>query len=102
MITVLARLRAESWQRFKAIHDRPASIQRRLDHGNLNHHVLNQLDDETDIVYLDTWSSPQDADDFYHTDAFEEELREMEAQLMELIKLEETDARSIEAGPAPV
>lgn len=102
MITVLARLRAESWDRFRAVHDSPQALQRRRDHGNLNHHVLNQLDDATDIVYLDTWSSPQDADDFYHHDAYEEELAAMGAQLMELIKLEETDAQAITEGPGPV
>jgi quinol monooxygenase YgiN len=95
MITVMVRLRAESWERFKRAHDAPHHIQRRRNHGNLSHAVLNQLDDATDIVYLDTWSSPQDSDEFYHSDEFHRELEQMGGDVIEIIKLEETDATSI-------
>lgn len=96
MITVLARLRVQSWERFKAVHDSPQQLLSRREGGNVTHRVLNQLDDPTDVVYLDSWSSPQDSDDFYHSDAFERTMSEMGAQLMELIKLEETDAGAID------
>lgn len=102
MITVMARLRAENWDHFKAVHDQPARLQLRRNRGNLAHFVLNQLDDFTDVVFLDTWSSPQDSDDYYHSDEFERDLRDMQAALVELIKLETSDAASIKDGPGPV
>ena len=74
MITVLVRLRAESWERFQHAHDTPHHLQRRRNHGNLSPVVLNQLDDATDIVYVATWSSPQDSDEFYHSYEFHREL----------------------------
>lgn len=94
MISVLVRLRADSWDRFRAAHDRPDSVQRRRENGNLSHQVFNQLDDPTDIVFLDTWSSPQDSDDYYHSDRFQQDLAEAGAETIEIIKLEETDASS--------
>lgn len=98
MITVLARLRVDSWDRFKSVHDRQDHLRRRREGGNLSHHVLTQLDDVTDVVYLDTWNTPQDADDFYFDDRFEAELADMGATLIELIKLEGSDAGSFAQG----
>ncbi len=95
MITLLVRLRVDDWERFLKVHDEPSRMGRRSDNGNLTHRVLSQLDDATDVVYLDTWTSPQDADDYYHTDAFQEELSAMGGAVMEMIKLEETDAAGI-------
>lgn len=96
MIHVLARIRVDDWGRFKAVHDEPARLQLRRDRGNLSHAVLNQLDDDTDVVFLDTWSTPQDSDSYYHSDDFQRDLGDMQATLMELVKLETTDAASLE------
>lgn len=95
MITVFVRMRVDDWQRFKSVHDEDEAIARRTRHGNLEHTVLSQLDDATDLVFWDRWSSPQDADDYYHTDAFNQELDAMGAAVVEIIKLEETDAATI-------
>jgi quinol monooxygenase YgiN len=100
MITVLARMRVDDWNHFKSVHDQAERQQLRVRRGNLTHQVLNQLDDATDVVFLDTWSSPQDSDSYYHSDDFQRDLEEMGASLAELIKLEETDAASIDDGAA--
>lgn len=99
MITVLARLRVENWEQFKSVHDEPAEVSVRQEGGNLWHRVLSQVDDPTDVVYLDTWSSPQDADDYYFSDHFEALLNRLQGALVELIKLEETGAAAIDTGP---
>jgi hypothetical protein len=39
-------------------------------------------------VFIDRWNYPQDADDFYFSDAFARGVEEMGGQLMEVIKLE--------------
>src|SRR5947209_3149458 len=87
MITVMARLRVANWDQFRTVHDEPRLQQRRREAGCLTHHVLAQLDDSTDVIYLDTWSTPQDSDDFYHVDTFYDELQELQAELMEIVKL---------------
>jgi hypothetical protein len=56
--------------------------------GIVSHEVLSQLDDASDVVFLDRWNYPQDADDFYFSDAFARGVEEMGGQLMEVIKLE--------------
>ena len=99
MITVMARLRVENWDRFKAAHDEPARLRSRHEDGNLSHRVLNQLDDPTDVVFLDTWDLPQGSDSYYHSDGFQRDLEEMGAALVELIKLEHTDAAELSDGP---
>jgi quinol monooxygenase YgiN len=92
MITVLARIRADSWDRFKAVHDEQRWQSRLEQAGNVSHVVLRQLDDQADVVFIDRWHYPQDADDYYFADAFMAELAEMGGQLVEIIKLEATDA----------
>lgn len=98
MIIVMARVRVANWDRFKAAHDEPARLRVRQDRGNLTHRVLNQIDDARDVVFLDTWSSPQDSDSFYHSDEFQKDLADMRADLVELVKLESTDVSTIERG----
>jgi hypothetical protein len=88
MITVVARLRAASWDSFKAVHDTPEWQSRLRAAGNAGHEVLTQLDDDTDVVFIDRWNYPQDADDFYFSDAFAQGITEMGGQLLEVIKLE--------------
>ena len=95
MISVLVRLRIDSWDQFRAVHDDPEFTRIRLDTGNLSHQVLSQLDDPTDVVFWDTWSSPQDADDFYEGDRFVDSLGQMGASIVERINLEQTPASSI-------
>ena len=95
MITVMARLRTENWDAFKAAHDEPARLQLRRDRGNLSHQVFTQLDDATDIVFLDTWDDPQGSDSYYHSDDFQRDLTDMGATLMEIIKLERADVVTI-------
>lgn len=95
MIEVMVRLRVDDWDTFQRAHDEPAQMDARMEDGNLSHRVLSQLDDPTDVVFFDAWSSPQDADDYYHTDAFQDLLQEMGASLIEMIKLEDTQAASI-------
>ena len=95
MITVMARLRTEDWDAFKAAHDEPARLQLRRDRGNLSHQVFTQLDDATDIVFLDTWDDPQGSDSYYHSDDFQRDLTDMGATLMEIIKLERADVVTI-------
>jgi quinol monooxygenase YgiN len=95
MIAVMARVRVASWDQFRQAHDAPSRVARRKSRGNLTHRVLNQLDDPTDVVFLDTWSSPQDSDSYYHSDDFQSDLVAMGGTLMEIIKLEETDATAI-------
>jgi hypothetical protein len=92
MITVMARLRAGSWDQFKAVHDSPEWQMRLHEAGIVSHEVLSQLDDASDVVFLDRWNYPQDADDFYFSDAFAEGIKQMDGQLMEVIKLETADA----------
>lgn len=98
MITVYVRMRVDDWQRFKTVHDADTSVTRRQRGGNVSHMVLSQLDDATDVVFWDSWSSPQDSDDYYHTDEFVRELEAMGAAVVEIIKLEETDAASFGPG----
>lgn len=95
MIEVMVRLRVDNWDTFQQVHDEPAQLELRRQSGNLSHRVLAQLDDPTDVVFLDSWSSPQDSDDYYHTDAFQNLLSAMGASLIELIKLEDTQASEI-------
>jgi quinol monooxygenase YgiN len=95
MITVMARLRTEDWDAFRAAHDEPARLQLRRDRGNLSHQVFNQLDDTTDVVFLDIWDDPQGSDSYYHSDDFQRDLTDMGATLMELIKLEPADVEKI-------
>lgn len=95
MIAVLVRMRVDNWEQFRAVHDQPEVMAARREQGNLRHRVLSQLDDPTDVVYWDEWSSPQDADDYYHTDAFQELLRAMGGSVVEIIKLEDTQAAQI-------
>jgi quinol monooxygenase YgiN len=102
MVTVLARIVLDNWDRFQAAHDEPFRMEIRRERGNLTHHVLNQLDDVDQVVFLDTWSSPQDADSYYHSDEFQRDLADMGGTLQELMKLEETAAGAIEDGPGPV
>lgn len=102
MITVFVRLRVDDWERFKMSHDQPRRMQLRQERGNLTHHVLSQLDDETDVVFLDTWSSPQDSDSYYHSDDFQQDLADMQAALVEIIKLENTQTAHLDVGPGPV
>ena len=99
MISVLARLRVEDWDRFRSIHDEAAELSVRERGGNLWHRVLRQVDDPTDVVFLETWSSPQDADDYYFSDHVEALLNRLQGALVELIKIEETDCASIDSGP---
>lgn len=99
MITVMARLRADNWERFKAEHDRPNHLQLRRDRGNRSHHVLTQLDDSSDVVFLDTWNTPQDSDSYYHSDDFQRHLDEMGGTLVEIIKLEHSGAAHLADGP---
>ncbi|MGH2448554.1 MAG: hypothetical protein ACRDFS_08125 [Chloroflexota bacterium] len=101
MITVLTRLRVENWDQFRHVHDEPRHMKLRRERGNVTHHVLSQLDDVTDVVFLDTWGSPQDANRYYFSDDFERSLDEMNAALVELIKLEDTQAASLEGEPGP-
>jgi quinol monooxygenase YgiN len=101
MIDVMVRLRVDDWGTFQRVHDEPAQMEARRQSGNLSHRVLSQLDDPTDVVFLDAWSSPQDSDDFYHTDGFQELLRAMGGSLVEIIKLEDTQAASIESPTGP-
>jgi len=96
MITVMAQIRVEDWSHFKAAHDEEARLRLRRDRGNISHTVLNQLDDETDVVFLDTWSSPQDSDSYYHSDEFGRDLEDMRATLIQIVKLERTHAASIQ------
>ena len=95
MITVLVRLRVEDWDHFQHAHDQPAHLRVREARGNTSHHVFTQLDDATDVVFLDTWDMPQDSDSYYHSDDFRRHLGEMDAALMELIKLEHAGAAHI-------
>jgi quinol monooxygenase YgiN len=88
MITVMARLRAGSWDQFKGVHDSEDWQARLKGAGNVSHEVLTQLDDPSDVVFIDRWHYPQDADDFYFSDAFSQSVAEMGGQLMEVIKLE--------------
>lgn len=88
MITVVARLRTGSWDSFKAVHDTPEWQGRLREAGNVSHEVLTQLDDDTDVVFIDRWNYPQDADDFYFSDAFARDVTVMGGQLMDVIKLE--------------
>jgi quinol monooxygenase YgiN len=97
VIVMLVRLRIDDWNTFHTAHDESSRMERRWRHGNVSHRVLHQLDDPTDVVILDAFSSPQDADDYYHTDAFQEDLQAMGASVVEMIKLEYTDAASIES-----
>lgn len=102
MITVMAQIRAEDWDHFKAVHDQPARLQLRRNRGNISHTVLNQLDDQTDVIFFDTWSSPQDSDSYYHSDEFQRDLADMRATLIQIVKLERTDAQSLtdDSNPA--
>ena len=95
MITVMARLRVDDWNHFKAVHDEPARLQLRRDRGNISHQVFNQLDDATDVVFFDIWDDPQGSDSYYHSDDFQRTLADMGATLIELIKLERADAVTI-------
>jgi quinol monooxygenase YgiN len=88
MITVVVRLRAQSWDQFKAVHDTREWQARLRQAGNVSHEVLTQLDDPADVVFIDRWNYPQDSDDFYFSDAFAQGLTEMGGQLLEVIKLE--------------
>lgn len=88
MITVFVRLRAGSWEAFTAVHDAPEWQARLRSAGNVEHEVLTQLDDASDVVFIDRWNYPQDADDYYFSDAFTAGIAEMDGQLMEVIKLE--------------
>jgi hypothetical protein len=99
MITVLARLRVDNWERFKAVHDAPGHLELRRDLGNRSHHVFSQLDDISDVVFLDTWNMPQDSDSYYHSDDFQRHLVDMTATLVELIKLEHAGVAHIADGP---
>lgn len=101
MIDVMVRLRVDDWDTFQRVHDEAAQMETRLESGNLSHRVLSQLDDPTDVVFLDSWSSPQDSDDYYHTDAFQDLLQAMGGSLIEIIKLEDTQAASIESPTGP-
>lgn len=97
MIDVLVRLRVDDWDAFRRVHDAPGQMELRMQSGNLSHRVLSQLDDASDVVFLDSWSSPQDADDYYHTDMFHSLLDEMGGSLLEMIKLEDTQAARIDS-----
>lgn len=88
MITVFARLRAASWEAFQSVHDSPDWQTRLRTSGNVSHEVLTQLDDASDVVFIDRWNYPQDADDYYFSDAFAQGIADMDGQLMEVIKLE--------------
>jgi len=92
MITALVRIRAESWEQFKSVHDRPHWQDRLKRAGNVSHVVLRQLDEQADVVFIDRWHFPQDADDYYFSDAFSQEVGEMGGAIIEVIKLEATDA----------
>ena len=98
MITLMARLYVTDWDRFQRVHDDDMRLRRRRDHGNLTHEVLRGLDDQNQLVFLDTWNMPQDSDDYYHSDIFQVELDDMGAELLELIKLEKTTASSVNVG----
>ncbi len=98
MIEVLVRLRVDDWDTFQRVHDDPAQMALRRESGNLSHRVLAQLDDATDVVFLDTWSSPQDSDGYYHTDNFQDFLSAMRGSLVELIKLEDTPAAQVDSA----
>lgn len=97
MIDVMVRLRVDDWNTFRRVHDEPGQMEVRLRSGNLSHRVLSQLDDPSDVVFLDSWSSPQDSDDYYHTDAFQDLLGAMGGSLVEMIKLEDTQAARIDS-----
>ncbi len=88
MITVFARVRAASWESFKSVHDTPEWQARLQSAGNVGHEVFTQLDEAADVVFIDRWNYPQDADDYYFSDAFAQGVNEMDGQLMEVIKLE--------------
>jgi quinol monooxygenase YgiN len=96
MITVLVRLRVADWATFEAAHDDPRRLALRRDGGNVSHQVLSRLDDPTDLVFWDAWTMPQDADDYYHSDRFNADLDAMGATLVEVVKLEETEAEDID------
>lgn len=88
MITVFVRLRAASWEAFTSVHDTPDWQARLRAAGNVSHEVFTQLDEASDVVFIDRWNYPQDADDFYFSDAFARAITEMDGQLIEVIKLE--------------
>lgn len=88
MITVFVRLRAASWEAFTAVHDTSQWQARLQAAGNVSHEVFTQLDEASDVVFIDRWNYPQDADDYYFSDAFAQAVTEMDGQLMEVIKLE--------------
>lgn len=97
MIEVMVRLRVDDWDTFRRVHDEPAQMEARMQSGSLSHRVLSQLDDPADVVFFDAWSSPQDSDDYYHTDRFQDLLRAMGGSLVEIIKLEDTETASIDS-----
>jgi quinol monooxygenase YgiN len=99
MITVFVRLRVDNWDRFRDVHDGEGHLRLRQERGNLTHHALTQLDDSTDVVFLDTWNMPQDSDSYYHSDDFQRHLDEMGATVVEIIKLEH--ARLVDIGEEP-
>jgi len=99
MITVFARLRVDRWNHFREAHDGTEHLRLRRERGNFSHHTLQQLDDPTDVVFLDTWGTPQDSDSYYHSDDFQRHLVEMDATVVELIKLEHAGTEDIADGP---